>query len=162
MNFYLLGVPHTVIIDDYLPLMNNSDGTLRTIFASVSPDSALWVPLLEKAFAKLYGNYSHIEAGRAVSAINAMTGSPWDIYRHADAADKNVLWNTLWQLNKEGRMMNTSSQGHAYSVMDLKLLSNGTRLVKVFNPWASDSFSGKWSDTSAEWTDALKLEAGLD
>ena len=99
MNFYLLGVPHTVIIDDYLPLTTNSDGTLRTHFAFVSPDSAIWVPLLEKAFAKLYGNYYHLGGGQTYSAINAMTGSPWEIYRHAEAADKDVLWNKLFQLN---------------------------------------------------------------
>jgi len=61
VNFYLLGVPHTVIIDDFLPLTaGNTAGTFKTYFAGISPDSALWVPLLEKAFAKLYGNYAHI------------------------------------------------------------------------------------------------------
>ena len=58
--------------------------------------------------------------------------------------------------------MNTTDGSHAYSVMDLKVLSNGTRLVKVFNPWARDTFSGKWSDNSNLWTEALKKEANLD
>jgi len=64
VNFYLLGVPHTVIIDDYLPLVSGTTaGSYKTYFASISPDSALWVPILEKAFAKLYGNYAHIVGG---------------------------------------------------------------------------------------------------
>ena len=64
VNIYLLGVPHTVIIDDYLPLVDGAfPGTFKTYFSSVSPDSGFWVPLLEKAFAKLYGNYSHIAVG---------------------------------------------------------------------------------------------------
>ena len=51
-------------------------------------------------------------------------------------------------------------QGHAYTVLDLKLLSNGQRLIKVFNPWSRDKFTGKWSDSSSLWTNALKKEAG--
>ena len=30
VNFYTLGVPHTVIVDDYLPLFKQEDGTLTT------------------------------------------------------------------------------------------------------------------------------------
>jgi hypothetical protein len=44
--------------------------------------------------------------------------------------------------------------------LDLKLLSNGQRLIKVFNPWSRDKFTGKWSDSSSLWTNALKKEAG--
>jgi len=44
--------------------------------------------------------------------------------------------------------------------LDLKLLSNGQRLIKVFNPWSRDKFTGKWSDSSSLWTKALKKEAG--
>ena len=44
--------------------------------------------------------------------------------------------------------------------MDLKLLSNGQRLIRMFNPWSQDKFTGNWSDSSSLWTDALKKEAG--
>jgi hypothetical protein len=44
--------------------------------------------------------------------------------------------------------------------MDLKILSNGQRLIRMFNPWAKDRFTGNWSDSSSLWTDALKAEAG--
>ena len=30
----------------------------------------------------------------------------------------------------------------------------------MFNPWSQDVFTGKWSDSSSLWTDALKKEAG--
>ena len=28
------------------------------------------------------------------------------------------------------------------------------------NPWGNDSYTGEWSDNSAQWTDALRAEAG--
>lgn len=62
MNLYALGVPHTIIIDDWLPLRPDEYG-FTTQFAKISDDKALWGPLIEKAFAKLHGNYSHIELG---------------------------------------------------------------------------------------------------
>ena len=54
VNFYTLGVPHTVIVDDYLPLKKSND---KTIYAKVAADGAIWGPILEKAFAKHHGNY---------------------------------------------------------------------------------------------------------
>lgn len=63
VNFYTLGVPHTVIVDDYLPL--NKDG--NTYFAGLgetdTDSGSLWVPIIEKAFAKYFGNYEHLIGG---------------------------------------------------------------------------------------------------
>jgi hypothetical protein len=50
-------------------------------------------------------------------------------------------------------------QGHAYNILDILELSNGQRLVKMQNPWSSESFHGDWSDESGLWTDELKAEA---
>jgi nucleoside phosphorylase len=39
-------------------------------------------------------------------------------------------------------------QGHAYNVLDLLVLSNGQRLVKMQNPWSAELYFGDWSDAS--------------
>ena len=64
VNFYALGVPHTVVVDDWLPI--KSDG--KTLFSRVTPDGAMWPVILEKAFAKYYGNYRHIAGGNPGSS----------------------------------------------------------------------------------------------
>jgi hypothetical protein len=63
VNFYTLGVPHTVIVDDLLPLSNNWDGSHATQLAGIGVDGSLWGPILEKAFAKYHGNWLHTEGG---------------------------------------------------------------------------------------------------
>jgi hypothetical protein len=57
LQLYTLGVPHTVIIDDWLPLKKNYDGSWGTLYAKVGADKSLFGPLIEKAFAKYHGNY---------------------------------------------------------------------------------------------------------
>ena len=115
-------------------------------------DNALWVPLLEKAFAKLYGNYAHIEGGLPSLAINALTGAPYDINNHGVAGDLTIdaLWTKLVNLNLAGEIIMSGTpgkfdsttnsvgivQGHAYNVLDLKTLSTGQRLIRMFNPWS--------------------------
>jgi hypothetical protein len=78
VNFYTLGVRHTVIVDDWLPL-RESNGNTYTMFAGIGPDAALWVPILEKAFAKYQGNYQHIVGGDARWAVRTLTGAPYDL-----------------------------------------------------------------------------------
>ena len=163
VNFYTLGIPQTVIIDDWLPV--------------TSWYSALWVPLLEKAFAKLQGNYEHLVAGHPTWAIRTLTGAPLDNNYHGQAGDLdvNALWNKLFKLNADGEILQAGSKGsndamktsegivmgHAYNILDLKQLSNGQRLIKMQNPWSKDVFTGAWSDSSTNWTAALRSEVGL-
>lgn len=71
-QFYVLGVPTTLTIDDEVPL----DASGRSVFAKVSDDGALWGPLLEKAFAKLHGSYEAIISGDPISSIEILSGAP--------------------------------------------------------------------------------------
>ena len=83
VNFFTLGVPHTIVIDDYLPLRDDGNA----IYASVAADGAFWGPILEKAFAKYHGNYSHIEWGDPAMAIRTMYGAPYARVTNAAYAD---------------------------------------------------------------------------
>ena len=70
VNFWTLGTPHTVVVDDYLPLRKNAyTGSMETLFTKPGDDGSLWTAILEKAFAKYYGNYEHIAGGQAQMAI---------------------------------------------------------------------------------------------
>ena len=71
LRLYVLGVPTTVTIDDRFPLIEGN-----SIFAAASPDGALWGILIEKAIAKVYGNYESIVGGDPRNSIEMLTGAP--------------------------------------------------------------------------------------
>lgn len=60
-----------VIIDDRLPCKKSSN---RPYFATCNKLNELWVPLIEKAYAKLHGCYSSLISGLYDDAIDDMTG----------------------------------------------------------------------------------------
>ena len=74
VNLHLMGIPVTVTIDDSLPFWKGSTGL---VYAQAGPDGALWMPILEKAAAKLYGNYEVMVGGWMGPAISVLTGSPY-------------------------------------------------------------------------------------
>ena len=99
VNLYTLGVPHTVIVDDYLPLSRvkdkegNPKDEYSTIFSHVAEDGSLWGAILEKAFAKLYGNYARLVAGDPREATRALNGSPSIHFSHGHAqVTEEFLW----------------------------------------------------------------------
>lgn len=49
-----------IIIDDYFPAYPNGDWC----FVKGGNGEELWPMVLEKAYAKMYGNYNYIEAGK--------------------------------------------------------------------------------------------------
>ena len=168
MRFYTLGVPHDVVIDDYLPL---KDG--KTMFSNPGTDGSIWTAILEKAFAKYHGNYSHIVGGWPGEAVRTLTGAPYETIKH-----KQISVDDLWERlslydgsnailmagSADGSDKDTNAEGvvlgHAYTVLGVKKLSNGVRLVKLRNPWGTDSYHGDWSDKSSLWTPELRKEAG--
>ena len=167
VNLYTLGVPHTVIVDDYLPL--HSSG--KTLFAAPGEDHSLWVAVLEKAFAKYYGNYLHIEGGFPEVAIRTLNGGPFlEIHNESTSVEK--LWQTLLKHDQHKDLITAASHngsdtdtddkgvvlGHAYTVQGVKKLSNGARLVKLRNPWGDDSWKGDYGYNSKKWTPELAAE----
>lgn len=61
-----------VEIDGYLPVMPNATAPAF----SHSVNGQLWVSLLEKAYAKSYGDYNNIVGGQPFEAIKDLTGGP--------------------------------------------------------------------------------------
>lgn len=48
---------------------------------------------------------------------------------------------------------------HAFAVLGTVKLSDGTKLLKLRNPWGAEKYAGPWSDDSETWTRLAKLEA---
>lgn len=64
----MLGIPVTVTVDDYLPF-REEPWYSTLLYARISSDNALWMPILEKAGAKLFGSYEILVGGNMGPAI---------------------------------------------------------------------------------------------
>ena len=173
MNFYTLGVPHTIIVDDWLPLTENWDGSLSTLFAHVGYDSALWGPIIEKGFAKYHGNYQHIIGGLPQFAVRTLTGAPYETWWHTHH-DMETIWTILRDHDADNSIIMAGTPGgddtqknddglvlgHAYVTLGVVELPDNIRLVKLRNPWSNHSFHGDWSNDSPLWTPEYQRLAG--
>lgn len=61
-----------VELDGYLPIWPNG----KVPAFSHSSEEEIWVCLLEKAYAKSYGDYNRIVGGQPFEAIKDLTGGP--------------------------------------------------------------------------------------
>ena len=73
IKLYALGVPHTVLVDDFIP-MRYKKKKHHVLFGGVEGmehggDKSLWGLIFEKAFAKFYGNYEHTVGGFSYKAL---------------------------------------------------------------------------------------------
>ena len=170
-----------MIVDDYLPLqkLKQSDGSYayQTLFAHLTDDQSMWNVILEKAMAKLHGNYQHLVSGDPRESTRSLNGSPslyhqhekepitadflWDELIRHDANNELMFLNTPWDgesfLNECGLQM-----GHAYVALKALKLSNGARVVQMRNPWGSERYKCDYSDSSDKWTPELRKEAQID
>eukprot|EP00047_Mylnosiga_fluctuans_P009313 m.10827 g.10827 ORF g.10827 m.10827 type:complete len:930 (-) comp2562_c0_seq1:53-2842(-) len=169
------GIWRYVRVDDYFPCKPGG----APIF-SKSHNDEMWVLLIEKAFAKVSGSYAALRGGYAYEALIDLTGCPTT--RHdVHELSLDALWDLLSEHNEKDNVLSCSvpgedkwSQtsgvplggpglvsGHAYTLIDAKLLSNGTRLLLLRNPWGRFEWKGAWGDNSELWTPALKKEVNF-
>ena len=80
--------------------------TYETLFSHVAPDQSMWGAILEKAFAKLHGNYEHLIGGDPREASRSLMGSPSLQYVHAKPEiTVDFTWSELIKHDTNNEMM---------------------------------------------------------
>ncbi|KAH6629480.1 hypothetical protein C7974DRAFT_187588 [Boeremia exigua] len=155
---------------------NHQTGSEALYFASCAQENETWLPLLEKAYAKVHGDYDAISGGISGEAVEDLTGGVTSKILTDRVLSKERLWKELELVNQDF-LFSASSPGlygddsdarrglalnHAYSV--IKVVEEDSedgktkhRLVLIRNPWGSRAnaamgeWTGPWSDGSKEW-----------
>lgn len=167
---------HYVIMDDRLPCRDDK----TPIYAKDRALQEFWVALIEKAYAKLHGNYYYLTSGFIHEALADFTGSvplrmDLDPIKEDNDPTPAMIEDFWKQLNTWGgnAMMGCSAKGaaegpiiqygvptgimsgHAYSILNLfkidKSFGKGkSRLLRIRNPWGATEWLGKWADDSEQ------------
>ncbi|KAJ3569972.1 hypothetical protein NP233_g4705 [Leucocoprinus birnbaumii] len=154
--------------DYYLKSASVNEG--KTLyFARSGARTETWVPLIEKAYAKLHGHYAYLHLGKTCEAMEDLTGGVSKNIFTNDILDSDRFWNDeLLRANKDrlftcqishpthrAPQSEIKVQGlvtaHAYAVLRA-VESKGRRFVVLRNPWGKIEWTGRWSDGSKEWT----------
>ncbi|ORY63397.1 uncharacterized protein BCR38DRAFT_344294 [Pseudomassariella vexata] len=152
-------------------------GSKALFFGQNKDQNETWVPLVEKAYAKVHGDFASLTGGWTGEGVEDLSGGVTTELLASDILDLDGFWeNELCKVNKEFLFGCSTGlldggygerrgirEGHAYVVMDVRTLKNGERLVKLRNPWGKlkkGIWEGAWSDGSKEWTNDVKDELG--
>uniref|UniRef100_A0A3P9NGG0 Zgc:136872 n=1 Tax=Poecilia reticulata TaxID=8081 RepID=A0A3P9NGG0_POERE len=162
-RFWRFGKWVDVVIDDKLPTING-----QLIFVRSKDLTEFWPALLEKAYAKVCGSYSDMNAGTPVEAMVDFTGGVhMSVQLSEPPAD---LWELMCRAGQARSLMGCGTpqgetsantvlpnglvQGHAYAVTGVREVlsrAKAERLVRLWNPWGQGEWSGDWSDRSPLW-----------
>jgi hypothetical protein len=146
----------------------------------------MWAAILEKAWAKVKGNYEAAEGGFTVSGLRSITGAPvftyktsaigtgsgltmdatFDLLKAANDANYPMGAGTIGS-GDSGRNDCGIAMSHAYSILETFEMNNGGTIIDMLlmrNPWGSTDYSGTWNHADVNWTDALKAQVpfGID
>jgi len=92
VKMYVDGIQREVVVDDLFPF----DPYKEQWAFSRTNQNELWVLILEKAWAKVYGGYHRIEVGNTGEAMPVMTGCPTQSFDHRKYYwDHNKLWHHI-------------------------------------------------------------------
>lgn len=166
----------TVVVDGYLPSSKKGPE-----FARCENDiRKLWFPLLEKAYAKLYGSYSAIQCGDPLETLQDMLGFPtsrfdeeWSAVKETQEAQyRDMLFDVLKTQAEANYLVCLSSpdEGPLNSLFTELGLRYGMsyfvnkivhhkdyRLIQVRCPTTKIGWDGLWCPESIRWKQEPEL-----
>ena len=165
----------SVTIDDYIPCY-----PMGAPVFSRNENNEIWVLILEKAYAKLHGNYYLLKGGSVAEGLIDLTGCPTISYHFSDEniqkdIEKGIMWLNIKDHFDDGYLLCASTPGderwsdvnymdslpagllpgHSYSIISCKEIS-GNKLLNIRNPWGKLEWNGDWSSGSSLWTQDVK------
>uniref|UniRef100_A0A3Q1FI31 Calpain-9-like n=1 Tax=Acanthochromis polyacanthus TaxID=80966 RepID=A0A3Q1FI31_9TELE len=171
-RFWRFGRWVDVVIDDKLPTINGG-----LIFVHSKNQNEFWPALLEKAYAKVCGSYTDMNAGTPAEALMDFTGGVHMCILLSEPPPN--LWELLCRAGQSKTLMSCGThrgatsanivlpnglvQSHAYTVTGVKQVTRGqlVNLVRLWNPWGRGEWNGDWSDRMT-LEDFCKFFADLD
>ena len=174
--YKISGIWQLVLIDDYIPCYGNYGK--NPAFTS-SNGNELWVILLEKAWAKLNGNYAKAIGGEPHEVFDVITNA-WSEKIKLENSKSDSIWQSMNNAVKNGFIMTAGTStdtynlnieelglipGHAYTCLEVKEVttkSGKVKLVHLRNPWGNGEWSGDWCDSSRKWTDDIRKQVGKE
>ncbi|NXD25462.1 CAN13 protein, partial [Spelaeornis formosus] len=156
-RFWQYGKWVDVVIDDRLPFLNGECLAVRP-----RTSDEYWPPLLEKAYAKLYGSYKNLKGGYISNALVDFTGGfqvgislqkpPHDLEEILKAAYKSHCFmgcSTLDQVSHRAHHMLLLFV--FLSFLQIPYKNGWTQIIRIWNPWGHGEWTGPWSDNSSKW-----------
>lgn len=138
LTFHKNGEFQYIIVDDWLPMTVDENQCEVPAFTRGGVDGLeMWPAILEKAYAKLYGSYMAIEAGKVHMALSDLVenGFPEQLALKTYRNNLKLFASRLRTLDKVQALMGAGSpehelgdratneegivQGHAYSILDV-------------------------------------------
>jgi hypothetical protein len=158
------GIWQLMLLDDYFPV----HGKFKKAACCFSQDKKeLWVMLLEKAWSKLNNSYAATIGGEPSEVFDVLTNASSEkiFFFKMNDGKKEKLWSKLVDGQTNNFIITVGTNqieavskkglvaGHAYTLLCVNELENGTRLVKLRNPWSTSEWNGDWCDQDTKkWT----------
>ncbi|XP_053122949.1 calpain-12 isoform X2 [Hemicordylus capensis] len=164
-QFWQYGQWVDVVVDDLLPTVNG-----ELLFVYSAQNDEFWMPLLEKAYAKLNGSYMAMDGGFMNEAFVDFTGGIGEVLSLKTPNSKlfKIIQAAVSRRSLMGAHLKVKSyadkeavtaeglvKGHAYSITGAHKLSmegKKVKLLRLRNPWGKEEWKGRWCDSSPLWS----------
>lgn len=133
----------TVVDDQLLYKIDKLSGLRGLYFSKCYEERETWLPLMEKAYAKIHGDYESLDGGFTAEGIEDLTGGIASMMFTSDILDQDRFWEEEMKEVNKHTLMGCSigfeeenpekhgiQSGHAYSVLSVAEYK-GERLVHV-------------------------------
>ncbi|CEM37447.1 unnamed protein product [Vitrella brassicaformis CCMP3155] len=181
-RFFHEGDWREVVIDTKLPFCDELEAR-RPAFGHCERKEEMWLPLLEKAYAKLYGSYEAITKRQLGDIFVDLTGGSTEIFdlrneSIRELVDNGELWRALLTWFESGCVLSGVADGefddlddadrtdgilpgHPYGVLDV-IEMEGFQLLRIRNPWGDVEWRGAFSDHDQMWAKHPDLKEKLN